>query len=104
MEMYLFAIIIIIAMNALPAFAPPTWMALVFLLLNYDLNPVVLVALGVVSATSGRAILAWYFRRFSHLVPTRFSQNMEHAGKFLSSDPSKRYAILALFLIFFIIV
>ncbi|CAB4589133.1 unannotated protein [freshwater metagenome] len=99
MEMYLFAILIIIVMNALPAFAPPTWMALVFFLLNYDLNPVVLVALGVASATSGRAILAWYFRKFSHLVPTRFSQNMEYAGNFLSSNSSKKYAVLALFLI-----
>jgi uncharacterized membrane protein YdjX (TVP38/TMEM64 family) len=99
MEMYLFAIVIIIAMNALPAFAPPTWLVLVFFLLNNHLNPVALVVLGVASATCGRAILAWYFRKFSHLVPTRFSQNMEHAGTFLSSNQSKRLAILALFLI-----
>lgn len=99
MEMYLVAAVIIIAMNALPAFAPPTWMALVFFLLEYDLNPAALVIIGVVSATSGRGILAWYFRKFSHLVPTRFSRNMEHAGSYLTSNPSRRYASLALFLI-----
>ncbi|MEY4735306.1 MAG: hypothetical protein RL428_641, partial [Actinomycetota bacterium] len=34
MEIYLIAAIAIIALNALPAFAPPTWMALVFFLIN----------------------------------------------------------------------
>lgn len=99
MEIYFIAAIAIIALNALPAFTPPTWMALVFFLLNYDLNPVALVIFGVVSATSGRAILAWYFRKFAHLVPTRFSRNMEGAGKYFGAHPGKRYAVLALFLI-----
>ena len=98
MEIYIAAVAAIIFMNALPAFAPPTWMALVFFLLHYDANPVVLVILGVLSATSGRVILAWYFRKFAHLVPTRFSHNMEYAGKYFESNPSKRYAVLALFL------
>ena len=99
MEIYLAAIAAIILMNALPAFAPPTWMALVFFLLNYDANPVALVALGVLSATAGRGILAWYFRKFAHLVPSRFSRNMEYAGRYFESNPSKRYAMLSLFLI-----
>lgn len=99
MEIYLFAVLAIIAMNALPAFAPPTWMALVFFLINYEANPIALVILGVASATTGRGILAWYFRKFSHLVPTRFSHNMEYAGRYFESHPGKRYAILALFLV-----
>lgn len=98
MEIYLVAVVAIIFLNALPAFAPPTWMVLVFFLLHYDANPVALVILGVLSATAGRAILAWYFRKFAHLVPTRFLHNMEYAGKYFESNPSKRYAVLALFL------
>ena len=86
-------------MNALPAFAPPTWAALVFFLVNYDANPIALVILGVISATTGRAILAWYFRKFAHLVPTRFSHNMEHAGQYFNNQTGKRYAVLALFLV-----
>lgn len=86
-------------MNALPAFAPPTWMALVFFLLHYDANPVALVILGVISATTGRAILAWYFRRFAHLVPTKFSKNMENAGQYFTDHSTKRYALLAMFLV-----
>lgn len=99
MEIYIYAVLAIVVMNALPAFAPPTWMALIFFLINYDANPVALVILGVASATTGRAILAWYFRKFAHLIPTRFSRNMEYAGKYFENQPGKRYAILALFLI-----
>ena len=99
MEIYLAAIAIIIAMNALPAFAPPTWMALIFFLIHYDLNPIALVILGVTSATIGRAILAWYFRKFAHLIPTKFSRNMEYAGKYFLDHPGKKVAVLALFLI-----
>jgi uncharacterized membrane protein YdjX (TVP38/TMEM64 family) len=97
-EIYLLAIAVIVLMNALPAFAPPTWMALVFFLLHYDLNPLLLTFFGVASATTGRAILAWYFRKFAHLIPTRFSHNMEYAGKYFVDHPSKKYAALALFL------
>jgi uncharacterized membrane protein YdjX (TVP38/TMEM64 family) len=99
MELYLALVAIIIIANALPAFAPPTWVILVFFLVNYDLNPVALVILGVLSATTGRAFLAWYFRQFAHLIPTRFSKNMEYAGHYLQKDSGKRYTVLALFLI-----
>ena len=99
MEIYIAAVAAIVFMNALPAFAPPTWMALVFFLLNYDANPFALVILGVLSATAGRGILAWYFRKFAHLVPTKFSKNMEFAGQYFESHPSKRYAMLTLFLV-----
>lgn len=97
MEIYLIAAIAIIALNALPAFAPPTWMALVFFLINYETNPVALVVVGVVSATAGRFFLAWYFRKFAHLIPTKFSKNMEYAGHYFTNHSSKRYALFALF-------
>jgi uncharacterized membrane protein YdjX (TVP38/TMEM64 family) len=96
---YIALIVAILIANAVPAFAPPTWSILVFFLINYDLNPLALVVLGVISATTGRAFLAWYFRKFSHLVPVRFSKNMEYIGKYLQKDPGKKYSILAIFLI-----
>lgn len=98
MEIYLLALLAIIALNVLPAFAPPTWTLLVFLIINYDVNPIALVVIAVVSATTGRAILAWYFRKFAHLVPSKFATNMEYAGRYIESRPDRRYAVLALFL------
>ena len=92
-------VLVIVFANSLPAFAPPTWMILVFFLLNYELNPFAVVVLGVISATSGRGFLAWYFRKFAHLVPTKFSKNMEYAGHYFQKSTTKRYSMLALFLI-----
>lgn len=99
MEIYLAAFAAIVFLNAIPAFAPPTWMALIFFLLHYELNPVALLVAGVLGATTGRGFLAWYFRKFAHMVPTRFSKNMEYAGKYLKRNPQKRYAVMSLFLI-----
>ena len=99
MKLYLVLILVVFVANSLPAFAPPTWMILIFFLLNYDLNPYALVVLGVISATTGRGFLAWYFRKFAHLVPTKFSANMEYAGKYFQKSTTKRYSILALFLV-----
>ncbi|MEY4735517.1 MAG: hypothetical protein RL428_852, partial [Actinomycetota bacterium] len=56
-----------------------------------------LVVVGVVSATAGRFFLAWYFRKFAHLVPTKFSKNMEYAGHYFTDHSTKRYALFALF-------
>lgn len=97
MEIYLIAAIAIIALNALPAFAPPTWMALVFFVIHYEVNPIALVIIGVASATAGRGFLAWYFRKFAHLIPTSFSRNMEYAGTYFTNHPTKRYALFATF-------
>lgn len=97
MEIYLIAALAIIALNSIPAFAPPTWVALVFFIFHYDANPAALVVVGVISATTGRAFLAWYFRKFSHLVPSRFSKNMEYAGRYFTDRSSKRIALLTLF-------
>lgn len=99
MEFYLALVAAILIANAVPAFAPPTWSILVFFLINYDLDPVALVVLGVISATTGRAFLAWYFRKFSHLIPAKFSKNMEYAGHYIQRDTAKKYTALALFLI-----
>jgi len=98
-ELYLALVAAVLLANSLPAFAPPTWVILIFFLFNYQLNPVALVILGVISATVGRAFLAWYFRKFSYLVPTRFSENMEYAGHYFQKGTTKKYAILGLFLV-----
>lgn len=99
MEIYLVIAATIILLNILPAFAPPTWAALIFFVVNYNVNPVALVVLGVASSTIGRAILAWYFRKFAHLIPTRFSKNMKFAGDYLQRDASRRRTVFLIFAI-----
>jgi hypothetical protein len=90
-------IAIVIFINALPAFAPPTWTILVFFEIHYGLNPVALVISGVCAATIGRAILALYFRKFAEVIPTRFSKNMLEAGAQLEKRKNAKYTLLGLF-------
>jgi hypothetical protein len=99
MQNYLFLVGLILFINSIPAFAPPTWAILIFFMINFDLNPVLLVILGVLSATTGRAFLAWYFRKFAHLVPKKFAKNMDYAGRYVESGSLKKYTLLGLFLI-----
>lgn len=93
----LILIAVVIIINALPAFAPPTWTVLVFYYIQYDLHPALLVILGALAATMGRAFLAWYFRRFADLVPTRFSRNMVAMGSYLERSTTTKYSVLGLF-------
>lgn len=51
--------LVVLALNLLPAFAPPTWMALSFFSYKFPENDIALLALvGATAATLGRVILA----------------------------------------------
>ena len=52
------ALVVIFAVNLLPAFGPPTWAVLVFFSLDFDLPAVPLVLGGALAAASGRLVLA----------------------------------------------
>lgn len=99
MTTYLILALVVIFINALPAFAPPTWTVLVFFSIQYSSNPIALVLIGAAAAVTGRAILAWYFRKFADLIPTRFSKNMIEAGKYLEKNSATKYSVLGLFFI-----
>jgi hypothetical protein len=99
MQNYLLLAVLVLLINSLPAFAPPTWAILVFFLINFQLSAFVLVIIGVLSATTRRAFLAWYFRRFAHLVPISFRRNMDYLGDVLQGSDGKKFTILGLFLI-----
>ena len=95
---YLVAALVIFLLNALPAFAPPTWSILVFFVLRYELSSPALIAIGVVSATLGRWFLASYFRKLRDRLPSGWVTNMENAGEYLRK--SKKHST-ALFITFF---
>lgn len=99
MPAYLVSIAVVFIANAVPAFAPPTWSLLVFLELNFDLNGVVLVMLGVLAAAAGRTVLALYMRRCTRWMPHTYVRNMESAGHYLMKTRGRLVATLALFFI-----
>jgi hypothetical protein len=50
---------VVFVLNIIPAFAPPTWMALSWVGFNHPLvNPFVVALIGALAATSGRVVLA----------------------------------------------
>lgn len=54
---------IVFALNVIPAFAPPTWMALSWVGFSHPLgNPFLVAAIGALAATAGRIVLATFAR------------------------------------------
>ena len=96
---YLALFAIVFGINLLPAFGPPTWAVLVFARLHWHLNPVALVVLGAVAASSGRYLLALGARRFSGHLPRRMRTNLEVARSFLQSRPRSAIAVFGLFVV-----
>lgn len=97
MDTYLFAAFLIFLMNALPAFAPPTWSILVFFAIRYELEPALLIPIGVIAASGGRWILAIYFRKLRDRLPKGWVANMENAGTHFRKSTSHATALFVLF-------
>jgi hypothetical protein len=90
---------IIFGMNLLPAFAPPTWTVLAYFALTLGTSDYLLIAIGVIAASSGRWVLATLFRRYRGKLPNSYVQNMENAASHLTKSQHHTRALLALFLI-----
>ncbi len=99
MNTYVAIALIVFGINLLPAFAPPTWAVLVLLTFHNSVNGYAVVAIGVISATGGRWILAHAFRRYREILPKKYVQNMENASTHLTKSKGHAVALLALFLI-----
>jgi uncharacterized membrane protein YdjX (TVP38/TMEM64 family) len=94
---YLGLFVLVLAINLLPAFGPPTWAVLVFARLNWHLNPVGLVVLGATASMIGRFLLASASKRTRSHFPARFRQNLQRASELLGK---RKRGAAALFLLF----
>jgi uncharacterized membrane protein YdjX (TVP38/TMEM64 family) len=99
MEQYLLVALVVFGFNLLPAFAPPTWSALVFFNFRYDLNPYLLILVGILAAVAGRAGLFELFRKFREFLPKGYLANMAKLGHYLEESKSRFFGLLALFFI-----
>ena len=96
---YLTLVLIVVAVNLLPAFGPPTWTILVVARLDWHLNPIALVVLGAVSASVGRYLLATLAHRFNSHLPKRLRANLEAARTLVQSRRLGSVALFALFVV-----
>jgi uncharacterized membrane protein YdjX (TVP38/TMEM64 family) len=67
---------IVLAVNLLPAFGPPTWSIIVIYGLSTRLPTLSIVLTGAAAAASGRLCLAYAFRYLSNNVPEKTKRNV----------------------------
>lgn len=87
---------IVLAVNLMPAFGPPTWTILVLYRFRSDLNPVALVAVGAVAAALGRLALGYA----SHALRGKFSEKRRESLDAMRSrlGQHRKAGLLGLFL------
>ncbi len=83
---YLLAALVVLGVNLLPAFGPPTWLVLVYLTLTYNLNPGVLIPIAVLSASGGRFLMATVVRRFRNRLPVDYVTNLTNLGAKIANN------------------
>jgi uncharacterized membrane protein YdjX (TVP38/TMEM64 family) len=91
---YLILFAIVLGVNLLPAFGPPTWSVMVLYGLNSDLPLVPMVLTAALAAALGRFLLAHAFRLLSGRIKGRTRRNLDAAQAALKRN--RRNALLGL--------
>jgi hypothetical protein len=99
MNHYLLLAGLVLGVNLLPAFAPPTWMVLVFYRLNTGVNSLAIIAIGVATSASGRYLLALGTRAIRSKLTPKYVKNL----KILESRIGRGKKSLACYFLFFAI-
>ena len=94
MTAYLLLFALVLGINMLPAFGPPTWTIIVLYGLNTEMPLPALVLTAAAGAASGRLLLAYGFRWLRNHIPKQWKKNAEAAGRAL--ERKKRNLILGL--------
>lgn len=89
---------LVFGINLLPAFAPPTWVVLVFYKLNTNMNTVAIIAVGILASASGRYLLALGTRALRGKLRPKYIQNLEHLQRRLGKG-RKGYIVYFLFFV-----
>jgi membrane protein YqaA with SNARE-associated domain len=73
------------AVDLIPVAAPPAWTVMVFFILKFDLNPWIVLVLGVFGSTLGRYIFSLYIPKVSSkILKPRKEKELEFVGKKLA--------------------
>ena len=91
--------LVVFLCNLAPILAPPTWTVIVFFLITRELNPVATVIIAALCAGAGRYLLAIGTRALRNYIPEKARKNLFDAGLVFDSSQSRRYGLIALFII-----
>src|SRR5205823_5060030 len=78
---YLIFFLIVLGVNLMPAFGPPTWSIIILYGLNTKLPVPALVLSGALAAASGRFLLAHAFRLLADRLPEKTKRNLTAANE-----------------------
>ena len=87
---YFLLFAIVMGVNLMPAFGPPTWTILVLYSLNTRLPTPAVVLTGASAAALGRYLLATAFRFIGSKLPARRRDNLEAARELIEKSRGKR--------------
>ena len=99
MSDYVLLFAIVLGVNLMPAFGPPTWTILVFYSLNTQMPTTAVVLTGATAAALGRYLLATGFRLIGTKLSTRSRDNLDAAKDVIEQSRGKTRLALALFVI-----
>ena len=91
---YLILFVIVLGVNLMPAFGPPTWSVIVLYGLSVELALVPMVLVAALAAALGRLLLALAFRLLSRRIGGRTRRNLDAARAAL--ERHRRGGLLAL--------
>lgn len=91
--------LVVLGVNLLPAFGPPTWSLMVLFALNYDIPNAPLIATGVVAAGFGRWLLAHGARKSRGWLSPQYINNVEGFGEYLSQRTKHAWTLVVMFFV-----
>lgn len=97
MTSLLILFLIVLGINLLPAFGPPTWSIILFYGLNSSLPAPLIVAVSALAAATGRLLLAYGFRYLRAYLPEKWKRNLVAAGELLECRKRGLWVGLGLF-------
>ena len=84
---YIFLACVILGINIIPAFMPPTWIILAFFYIQFHFLFFPTIIIGAIMATLGRVILALLSRKYgSRLLPKKLLKNYHSLGEFFEKN------------------
>ena len=79
---YLLVFLGSMGVDLIPIMAPPAWTVMAFCIVKYDLNPWIVLAVGVPASALGRYLFSLYIPRFSEKVlARRKKEELTYVGK-----------------------
>lgn len=99
MSEYLFLFLIVMGVNLMPAFGPPTWTILVLYAFNTNMPTSAVVLTGATAAALGRYLLATASRILAARLSLRSRDHLEAARKLIEERKGRTLLALALFVI-----